>query len=83
MMVLFGFSFVLFLIIFLTIRISRQIISTIKDIDHFTTDLKTKTDLDSKRQLIDEFSKKEIFQKISEQYDKMQVAKENIEQKRQ
>ena len=83
MIVLFGFSFVLFLIIFLTIRISRQIISTIKDIDHFTTDLKTKTDLDSKRQLIDEFSKKEIFQKISEQYDKMQVAKENIEQKRQ
>ena len=83
MIVLFGFSFVLFLIIFLTIRISRRIISTIKDIDHFTTDLKTKTDLDSKRQLIDEFSRKEIFQKISEQYDKMQAAKQSIEQKRQ
>ena len=77
-----GFSLVLFLIILMTMKTSRRITGTIKAIELFTTELKTKTDLDSKRKLINEFSGKEMFRKISKQYDKMESAKRILEENR-
>ena len=77
-----GFSLVLFLIILMTMKTSRRITGTIKAIELFTTELKTKTDLDSKRKLINEFSGKEMFRKISKQYDKMESAKRILAEKR-
>ena len=39
-------------------------------------------DLESKRNLIEEFSSQEMFRKISNQYDKIESAKQIIEEKR-
>ena len=79
--VLVGFSLVLCLIILLTMKTSRRITKTITEIDSFTKELKTMTDLASKQKKIKEFSSKDMFRKISKQYDKMEQAKQILEDK--
>ena len=79
--VLVSFSLLLCLIILLTMKTSRRITKTITEIDAFTKELKTMTDLASKQNKIKEFSSKDMFRKISKQYEKMEQAKKILEDK--
>mmetsp|Transcript_23885 Transcript_23885/g.29713 ORF Transcript_23885/g.29713 Transcript_23885/m.29713 type:complete len:113 (-) Transcript_23885:869-1207(-) len=77
-----GFSLVLALIILFTLKTSWRITGTITAIEAFTRSLKTKTDLSSKRALIETFSSNELFRRISRQYRKMEMAKKALAEKK-
>ena len=65
LIVIAGFSLVLAFIILVTRSSAKRITRTITAIEKFTQELKTKTDLPSKKILIQHFSSGPLFQRIS------------------
>lgn len=71
-----GFCFVLAFCLVVAVCTSLRIVRSIDAIKDFTKRLTTCSDVHGKKQEIDDFSKDELFNKISKQYAKMNTAKE-------
>jgi len=76
-----GFCGVLVLSLVVAVQTSRKIVRSIAAIKDFTKKLTTKSDRIGKKQIIDEFSRGDLFRKISKQYLKMEKAREILQQR--
>ena len=76
-----GFCCVLAFCLVVAVCTSLRIVRSIDAIKDFTKRLTTCSDVLGKKQEIDDFSKDELFNKISKQYAKMNTAKEILAQR--
>ena len=76
-----GFCCVLAFCLVVAVCTSLRIVRSIDAIKDFTKRLMTCSDVLGKKQEIDDFSKDELFNKISKQYAKMNTAKEILAQR--